>query len=154
MRFCWDYIMAPKVTKNGRFLGDSFLKSEKFSCSQNYLENPLGEWRVQSLNRFNTASFLHIGTDCCQFCQLGHIVKKKKSYFYTVGLCSYIKKVISVHLKCCSRWAGLKHRRQRVEGTADWRLVLALVLMKLIHSSFIVVFFCFCFCGFFWYHLY
>lgn len=65
--------MAPKVTKNGRLLGDSFLKSGKFSCSQNYLEDPLGEWRVRSPNRFNTASFLRIGTDGCQLCQLGHV---------------------------------------------------------------------------------
>lgn len=92
--------MAPKVTKN-RLLGDSFLLSGKISYSQNYLENPTGEWRVRSLNRSNTASFLGTGADGCQFCPLGHVVFKK-CYFYIVGLCCYIRKVISVHLKPCS----------------------------------------------------
>lgn len=142
MRFCWDYITAPKVTNNGRLLGDSFLKSGKFSCSQNYLEIPLGEWSMQSLNRFNTASFLCLGTECCQFCQLRHIVKKKKKLFLSIWTVWLYKKVISVHLRCCSRSTAHKHKRQIGKGRGNGRLgsslTFALVLMRLRHSSFML----------------
>lgn len=68
----WDLIMAPRWPRID-YLGIHFKSQGKFQ-SQNYLQNPLGEWRVRSLNRSDTVGFLSIGTDCCQFCQLDHVV--------------------------------------------------------------------------------
>lgn len=100
------------MTKNRRLLGDSFLTSGKISYSQNNWENPLGEWRVRSLNKSNTASFLSVGTDCCQLFRLGHVVKKK-SYFYSVGLCCYIKKRLFLYIWNPEQQRdGRQHKRQ------------------------------------------
>lgn len=84
--FCFAEIKSwlPKVARN-RLLGDSFQQSGNISYTQNYLENPLGEWRVRSPSRCNTASFLGTEVDCCHFCRLSHIL------FF---------KVISIQLDC------------------------------------------------------
>lgn len=78
--------MAPTVTENRRLLGDSFLKSGKISYSLNDLENPLGERRERSLNRANKASFLSIGTDCCQVCWLRHVVPQETTEVISIEL--------------------------------------------------------------------
>lgn len=81
--------MAPKAAKNRRLLGDSFLKSGKFSYSQNDLENPLGEAWLRS----QQSQFPQQWADCCQVCRLGHVIKKQTSYFHRFGLCFYIKRL-------------------------------------------------------------
>lgn len=83
---------------------------------------------MRSLNRSNKANFLSVGTDYCQLCWLDHVVKKKKrkSYFYPVGLCCYIKKLFL--LKPCSREmdTSARGKQDTVEGTAERVHVFAL----------------------------
>lgn len=93
--------MAPKVTNKRRLVGDSFAKSGKISYNQNYLENPLGEWEVKSLNRSNnTASFL--STEQTAVSNVSWARLLKRLFLYSWPILLYKKKVISVHLKSCS----------------------------------------------------
>lgn len=105
---------------------------------------------MRSLSRCNTTSFLGTGADCCHFCRLSHIFFFL-SYFHIVGLCCYIERVISVHLEPFGSRddTRMRSKEEARVGTADRGPVLilspgmlngTLVLMKIRHNSFIVVF--------------
>lgn len=90
----------------------------KISYSPNYWENPLGEWRVRSLNRSNAVSLALEQTAVSFVSWAMSFFKKETKHFYVVGLCGYIKSFFfflffsPVYLKPCSSREGHKQERQ------------------------------------------
>ena len=140
--------MAPKGGKEQITWGFISIVRENFIYSK-LLGESLRRVESRSLSRCNTASFLGTGADCCHFCRLSHIIFL--SYFHTGGPCCYIKRVISVHLEaCCNRDdSRMRGKEEATVSTVDRGPVFilstgtwngTLVLMKMRHGSFTVVF--------------